>query len=97
MGTEAEARAFYESRWAEPEGAALAVCLKADDVPVGYVTLRAEPPCDLGYGLRETFWHRGIISEAAQARLERARRDGIPYVTPTSRPPTTRKTRAAAR
>lgn len=81
--SEAEARTFYESRWARPEGAALAVCLKADDVPVGYVTLGMEPPYDLGYGLREPFWHMGIVSEAAQARLEQARRDGIPYVTAT--------------
>ena len=38
---------------------------------------------DLGYGLRREYWHRGIVSEAVQALVDRARADGLPFVTAT--------------
>ena len=38
---------------------------------------------DLGYGLMQEFWHRGIVTEAGSAVLAQAKRDGLPYVTAT--------------
>ena len=34
-------------------------------------------------GLRRDFWHRGIVTEAARAVVERVRADGMPYLTAT--------------
>lgn len=82
-----EARALFEERYArvyrEPRGYAWAICLKSDDVPIGYVKVETDESHDLGYGLRKEFWHRGIATEAARAVLERLRMDGVPFVTAT--------------
>ena len=83
----AEAAALYERRYAavyrQPHGYAWAVCLRADDVPIGYVHVRTEDSCGLGYGLRRQFWGRGIMSEAAGAAVARLRADGLPFITAT--------------
>lgn len=73
----------YAAAYARPRAYAYAVCLKEDNRPVGYVHAAAEEPYDLGYGLRQAFWGRGIASEAAGAVVEQARRDGVPYLTAT--------------
>ncbi len=33
--------------------------------------------------MRKEFWHRGIITEAAQALIGRLKRNGIPFITAT--------------
>lgn len=78
-----DARAFYQERFADPTGYAYAVCLKADNVPIGYVTLDGDGGYDLGYGYRKAFWHKGIATEAAQAVVAQAKKDRIPFVTAT--------------
>ena len=60
-----------------------AVCLKSDNIPVGYVNVSMDDSCDLGYGLRKEFWYKGITAEAAEAVIEKLRRDGVPYITAT--------------
>ena len=45
--------------------------------------LSTEEAHDLGYGLSKRFWHRGIAAEAARAVVERAKADGLPYITAT--------------
>ena len=60
-----------------------AVCLREDNRPIGYVNLGTGGAYDLGYGLLEEFWHRGIMTEACRAVVRRAAQDGIPYVTAT--------------
>ena len=83
----AQARRFFEERYAakyaQPRAYAYAVCLKSDDVPIGYVNVDMDDAHDLGYGLRTEFWHRGIISEAAAAVVAQVRKDGLPYITAT--------------
>lgn len=81
--TLAEAEAFYRSRYAQPKGCQYAICLREDGIPIGYVGVDGAEPFDLGYGLRKEFWRRGIVSEAAQAVVDQARRDGVPYLTAT--------------
>ena len=78
-----EAAALYESRYARPEGYRWAVCLKADDVPIGYVHVSAGDSRDLGYGLRHEYWNRGLMTEACRAVLPQLAREGLPFVTAT--------------
>ncbi len=82
-----EAEAFFEERYsplyARPSGYGYAVCLKSDNIPVGYVNVSTDDGHDLGYGLRREFWGRGIIREGAGAVLHQVKKDGMAYVTAT--------------
>ena len=82
-----EAEAFFEERYRanykKPTGYNYAVCLRTNNVPVGYVNLNVGEGYDLGYGLKSEFWHQGIMTEACLAVLKRAEEDKIPYVTAT--------------
>lgn len=60
-----------------------AICLREDNIPIGYVCLADEDSRDFGYGLREDFWHKGITSEAASQVLGRIQAAGYSYVTAT--------------
>lgn len=83
----AEAEEFlrrrYLDEYARPVGYNYAVCLREDDVPIGYVNVDMDESHDFGYGLLGRFWHRGIITEACRAVIEQLRRDGLPYITAT--------------
>lgn len=82
-----EAELFWRERYAlsgpGAGGYHYAVCLREDNRPIGYVNLGTGGAYDLGYGLLEEFWHRGIMTEACRAVVRRAAQDGIPYVTAT--------------
>lgn len=82
-----EARQLFERQY-QPvyraeRGYQYAICLKEDDIPIGYVKVDLDESHDLGYGLHHEFWHRGIAAEAARALVEQVRRDGLPYLTAT--------------
>lgn len=82
-----EAERLFENEYAaayrEPWGYRYAVCLKADDIPIGYVHVDPEGAHDLGYALSRPFWHQGITVEAARAVAAQAKRDGLPFITAT--------------
>ena len=82
-----EAKTLYEEAYAreyrKPRGYRSAVCLKNDNVPVGYVHVSTDESYDLGYGLRKEFWHKGIMTEAAEAVVRQLREDGFSYITAT--------------
>ncbi len=82
-----EARVFfaerYASRYAQPQAYAYAVCLKEDDVPIGYINVDMEESHDLGYGLQKEFWYQGIMTEACRAVIAQVKKDGLPYITAT--------------
>ena len=82
-----DAAAFFQERFAasyqKPQAYSYAVCLRRDNIPIGYVTLQMDDSYELGYGLRKEFWHQGITTEAVRAVVEQVRRDGIPYLTAT--------------
>lgn len=83
-----DAQLFFETRYLsvyeQPNGYAYAVCLKANDTPVGYINADSSPSHDLGYGLRKEYWNRGIITEAGKALVNQIRKDGIfPFLTAT--------------
>ena len=58
-----DARDFYEARYARgyrlPCAYHYAICLKTDDIPIGYIHVASDDSYDFGYGLRREFWHRG--------------------------------------
>lgn len=60
-----------------------AICLKTDNVPIGYAWLSDGEEYDFGYGLKREFWHKGIATEACTAVLAAIRRAGYPFVTAT--------------
>lgn len=82
-----ETKHFYEDQYAkvyqQPCGYVYAICLKDNSIPIGYIKVDMDDSHDLGYGLRQEFWHQGIVSEAAKAVVEQVKKDGIPYITAT--------------
>ena len=82
-----ETRLFFKERYAskyvQPQAYAYAVCLKKDNIPIGYINVDMEEHHDFGYGLRKEFWHQGIITEAGKAVVAQVKKDGIPYITAT--------------
>lgn len=87
LKTMEEARQYlqkkYLDRYAAGEVFYYAVCLKTDNMPVGYIKVSEDGSHDLGYGLRREFWNRGIITEACLAVLETVKKAGLVYVTAT--------------
>ena len=83
----AEAQAFFETRYAaayaKPQAYAYAICLKKDDIPIGYLKVDMDDSHDLGYGLLKEFWHQGIATEAGRAVVAQVKKDGLPYITAT--------------
>lgn len=87
LKTMEEAHIFYEKQYAckynQKNAHNYAICLKKDNVPIGYVNVSTEDAHDFGYGLRKEFWHQGIATEAGGAVISHLRKDGIPYITST--------------
>lgn len=87
ISTLEEARVILNTRYLETymsqEGYNYAICLKTDDIPIGYINVSTDESHNLGYGLRKKFWHKGIVTEAGKAILEQLKKDGIPYITTT--------------
>lgn len=82
-----ETEKFYEERYAsiyaQPQGYAYAICLKKNNLPIGYIKVDLEDHHDFGYGLRKDFWHQGLVTEAGKAVVEQVKKDGLPYITAT--------------
>lgn len=82
-----DAKAFFEKRYAkvyqQPCAYKYAVCLKTDNVPIGYVNVSMDDNHDFGYGLLKEFWHKGIITEASEAVLKELKSHGFTYITAT--------------
>lgn len=82
-----EAEHFFREKYAEsyrqPTGYRYAVCLKTDNIPIGYVHVSPDDSCDFGYALRKGFQRKGIATEAGRAVLEQLKRDGFQYITAT--------------
>lgn len=76
-------RERYEAAYASGQSCAYAVCLKADDIPIGYIKVDMDESHDFGYALRKEFWHKGIAAEAGKAVVELVKNSGLPYITAT--------------
>ncbi len=73
----------YEEQYNQSKGYQYAICLKSDNIPIGYAKINIDESYDLGYGLKKEFWHKGIVFEACKAIVQQAKFDGIPYITAT--------------
>lgn len=73
----------YLSAYEFERGYKYAICLKEDDIPIGYVHVSVDKSHDFGYGLLEEFRHRGIMTEAGRALIRQVKQDGVPYITAT--------------
>ncbi|MCM1261032.1 MAG: GNAT family N-acetyltransferase [Prevotella sp.] len=60
-----------------------AICLKEDNIPIGYIKVSMDDSYDFGYALRKEFWNKGFTTEAGQAVIEQLKKDNIPYITAT--------------
>lgn len=82
-----EAEVFYRERYAvayqQPQGYTYALCMKTDNIPIGYIGVSMGESHDLGYGMRKEFWGQGLMTEAGRAVLSRLKADGVPFVTAT--------------
>ncbi|RED75487.1 GNAT family N-acetyltransferase [Cohnella phaseoli] len=82
-----EAEKFFKDKYIEAykqsKGYKYAFCLKADNIPIGYVNVSIEENHDLGYGLRKEFWHKGMVTEACRAVVKQVKKDGFLYITAT--------------
>lgn len=82
-----ETRRFYQEKYVVQyqlsQAYAYAICLKTDDIPIGYINVDMEEPYDFGYALRKEFWRQGIMTEAATSVVEQVRNGGLPYITAT--------------
>ena len=82
-----EARQHVQERFLNTyngeKGYRYAICLKEDNIPVGYIGLSEGESHDFGYGLRRDLWHRGIVTEAAKAVVQRLRADKKDFITAT--------------
>lgn len=76
-----EAEEFYRTRLNGRY--CLAICLKEDGFPIGYIHADEGDSHDFGYALRREYWHRGITSEAAAAFVSFLKEEGFPYITAT--------------
>lgn len=82
-----QTRAILEERffqvYRQPRGYSYAICLKTDDIPIGYIHASTEEHHDFGYGLLPAFWHRGIVTEAGKALIEQLKQDDFRFITAT--------------
>jgi ribosomal-protein-alanine N-acetyltransferase len=82
-----EAKLFLKERFLDyynkPSIYRYAICFKEDNKPIGYVWLSDNASCDFGYGLKKEFWHKGIVTEAARAIVDRIKNAGYLYITAT--------------
>lgn len=68
---------------ADPTDFFRAICLKEDNIPIGYVNVSGGDSRDLGYALRREYWHRGIVTEACRGVIEPLRQSGLQFITAT--------------
>ena len=73
----------YLSTYEQPSGYHYAVCLKTDDIPIGYINVSDDDSHDLGYGLKKEFWKMGIMTEACRALIWKLKTTDLPYITAT--------------
>ncbi|WP_027633375.1 GNAT family N-acetyltransferase [Clostridium hydrogeniformans] len=78
-----EAKQYLQERYLVSNGYHYAICLKVDNVPIGFINVSDNESHDLGYGLKKEFWHKGIVTEASKVVIEQLEKDGIPYITAT--------------
>lgn len=87
LNTLEEAKGLLEERYLkaylQPRGYNYAICLRQDNIPIGYINVSMDDSWDFGYGLCKEFWRRGIVTEAGKAVIAQLKKDKLPYITAT--------------
>lgn len=81
-----DAIAFYNDKIIKKyktKGYYYAICLKNDNIPIGYIKVNGDKTHELGYGLRSEFRHNGLMRESLSALLNKLKEDGVKYITAT--------------
>lgn len=82
-----EAKEFFEKNYLEVYKQCwnykYAICLKSDNIPIGYVNVSMNDSHDFGYGLCKEFWNNGFVTEAGKAVIEQLKKDGFDFITAT--------------
>lgn len=73
----------YLNKYKNKTGYDYAICLKDNNIPIGYIKISMDDSYDLGYAQLPNYWNQGIASEAALALIKKAEIDKIPYITAT--------------
>ena len=73
----------YVAEYQKSRAYAYAICLKENNIPIGYIKVSMEESYDLGYGLKKEFWHKGIVTEVAKTLLFQLKKDKVTYITAT--------------
>lgn len=61
-----------------------AICLKSNNIPIGYINISDDESFDFGYALNKNFWNNGIITETAKAIIKMLKcSKTIPFITAT--------------
>lgn len=77
-----QAKEMLENKYINGSGIHYAICVKENNIPIGYVSISDDEAHDFGYGLRQDFWHKGIASEACLGVIQHIK-DKLPFVTAT--------------
>ncbi|GGP11949.1 MULTISPECIES: GNAT family N-acetyltransferase [Oceanobacillus] len=82
-----EAETYYAERvlpmYQNNAGYYLAICLKENNLPIGYVTVSLGEGHDFGYALKKEFWGNGYVTEAGHAVIAELKDTGLKYITAT--------------
>lgn len=73
----------FLSCYDRPSAYHYAICLKHNNLPIGYIIASSSESHDFGYALKKEFWHNGFISEASIALVDKVKNAGFPYITAT--------------
>ncbi|WP_270639432.1 GNAT family N-acetyltransferase [Longibaculum muris] len=73
----------YLDKYQKNLGYYYAICLKENNLPIGYIQMSESASHDFGYALRKEYWHQGIMSEAAAIFMERLKQEGVSFITAT--------------
>lgn len=81
------AKEFYNKRilpkYEKKSGYYFAVCMKEDNIPIGYVSVGGESSHDLGYGLKKAYWNKGVMTEACNRVIRLLESKDWKYITAT--------------
>lgn len=82
-----ETKAFYKERilpkYKNNDGFYLAICMKENDIPIGYISVSDDNNHDFGYGLLRKYWQQGIVTEAAKAVVNFLKESNWDFITAT--------------
>lgn len=73
----------YVEAYKHPNTYKYAICLKSNNIPIGYVNVSNDNGHELGYGLKKEYWNQGIVTAACKAVVTILKKSDIPYITVT--------------